>query len=331
MADYNGLLRLTYANLKEEVQRFMGYGRRTTFAAMSSAFQGDVISIIHRGLRQFYYPPPLPGEAASHVWSFLRSNTDSHVHAPYTPTDTCTVVNGLATMSGGVLANNITQACAQFGSSGEYYDVTVRGSNVTFRVDNDLLNITTATAVTFYYYKVDLPDNFGGIDSQVTYNYNTSYGPLKQVNSAYIRNLAQSQNLQHVSKPAMFAIEPYTFPSATDTTPQSYRMLVYPFTDAALNLHFIMRVAPDELEDDDAQPLGTPMHAETVLVSCLAIAEEFGDTPSSKYRELFMQRLSASVLMDRSGMYPSVLGYNGDASDMVGQRQSRNVTVTYTP
>ena len=63
----------------------------------------------------------------------------------------------------------------------------------------------------------------------------------------------------------------------------------------------------------------------------MVIAEEFGDTPSSKYRELFMQRLTASVMADRTGMYASNLGYNGDNSDNIGKPLPREVTVTYTP
>ena len=59
-------LNITLGDLREEVQRFMGYGRSTVFSSMSTAFQGDVTSIINRGLRQFYYPPPLPGETSSH-------------------------------------------------------------------------------------------------------------------------------------------------------------------------------------------------------------------------------------------------------------------------
>jgi hypothetical protein len=65
--------------------------------------------------------------------------------------------------------------------------------------------------------------------------------------------------------------------------------------------------------------------------SCLAVAEEFGDTPSSQYRNLFMQRLAASVMSDRTGMYAGNLGYNGDQSDLADRPWRRNTTVTYTP
>ena len=67
------------------------------------------------------------------------------------------------------------------------------------------------------------------------------------------------------------------------------------------------------------------------MVSCLAIAEEFGDTPSSQYRELFMQRLAASVMSDRTGMYAGNLGYNKDESDLADRPWRRITTVTYTP
>jgi hypothetical protein len=107
--------------------------------------------------------------------------------------------------------------------------------------------------------------------------------------------------------------------------------MVYPFPQQTMSLHFHAKYAPKELTNVADVPLGAPSHAETIMVSCLAIAEEFGDTPSSKYRELFMQRLAASVMSDRTGMYAGNLGYNKDESDMANWKPTRTTTVTYTP
>lgn len=327
-------LTVTLAKLREEVQRFMGYGRTTAFSGVGglpTAFQGDVTSIINRGLRQFYYPPPLPGETSSHQWSFLVKSDDLPIPAPLTPVNTVTVTGGTATMSGGTLPQDIRHSVVQFGAGGPFYDVLNR-TPTTFTISDTTLVISTATTATFYYAYIDLDGTeIVGTDSQVTYNYNFGKKALKHVNSQYIRRLSQSTGMQHIGFPEYFAIEPHTWPASGDQATQDFRMMVYPFPEEAMSLHFHAKYAPQELSNAADQPLGAPSHSETIMVSCLAVAEEFGDTPSSKYRELFMQRLAASVMSDRTGMYAGNLGYNKDESDMANWKPTRTTTVTYTP
>jgi hypothetical protein len=323
-------LTVTLAKLREEVQRFMGYGRSTTFSGMSTAFQGDVTSIINRGLRQFYYPPPLPGETSSHQWSFLMKSDDLPIPAPLTPVNTVTVTGGTATMSGGTLPQDIRHSVVQFGASGVFYDVVNRNGNTTFTISDTTLVISTATTATFYYAYIDLDGTeIVGTDSQITYNYNFGKKALKHVNSQYIRRLSQSTGMQHIGFPEYFSIEPHTWPESNDQSSQDFRIMVYPFPEEAMNLNFHAKYAPQELTNVADQPLGAASHSETIMVSCLAVAEEFGDTPSSKYRELFMQRLAASVMSDRTGMYAGNLGYNGDYSDIRGRLWVRETDVGY--
>jgi hypothetical protein len=308
----------------------MGYGRSTTFSGMSTAFQGDVTSIINRGLRQFYYPPPLPGETSSHQWSFLSKHDDFQINDPLTPTDTVTVTGGTATMSGGTLPSNIRHSVVQFGAGGPFYDVLSRPSATTFTIDDTTLVISTATTATFYYAYVDIDgQRIVGIDGQVSYLYNFGKKSLKHVNSQYIRQLAESTGRQHIGFPEYFSIEPHTWPESNDQQTQDFRVMFYPFPQQALNLHFHAKYAPQELTNVADEPLGAPSHSETIMVSCLAVAEEFGDTPSSKYRELFMQRLAASVMSDRTGMYAGNLGYNGDYSDIRSRLWVRETDVGY--
>jgi len=324
-------LTITLTSLREEVQRFMGYGRATSFGSLPTAFAGDVTSIINRGLRQFYYPPPLPGETSSHQWSFLMKSDDLKIPAPLTPVDTVTVTGGTATMSGGTLPTDIRHSVVQFGSDGPFYDVLTR-TPTTFTITDETLVISTPTTATFYYAYIDLSGaEIVGTDSQISYTYNYGKKALKHVNSQYIKRLSESTAVQHIGYPEYFSIEPHTWPAGNDNNPQDFRIAVYPFPQVAMSLHMHAKYAPQALSHVDDQPLGAASHSETIMVSCLAIAEEFGDTPSSKYRELFMQRLAASVMSDRTGMYAGNLGYNKDESDLVERPWRRNTTVTYTP
>lgn len=322
------VLTITLATLKAEVQRFLGYGRTTTFGSMSSAFQGDVLSIINRGLRQFYFPPMLPGETSAHQWSFLRYHGTINLPAPVTSTATCTVVNGVATFSSNIFDNTYRHVVIKFTSQDGYYEVaSVTGSNK-LNLRDTTVNIAVATTATFYWNRADMTNS--GIDVNVYYGINTGRGPLKNVNSAYILNLEQNQGATHIGYPELFAIEPDTWPVANDQAEQTYHVRFYPFANQATSLSMRQRLAPDGLSNDADSPLGGVAHYETIIASCLAIAEEFGDTPSSKYRDLFMQRLAASVMADRTGMYAGSLGYNGDRSDQLEMKPVRNVTVTYT-
>jgi hypothetical protein len=62
-------LSITLDEIRREVARFFSFGR--DYASLTVTQQEDVDSVIRRGLRQFYQPPPVPG-FMSHQWSFLR-------------------------------------------------------------------------------------------------------------------------------------------------------------------------------------------------------------------------------------------------------------------
>lgn len=322
-----GVLTITLATLKAEVQRFMGYGRSTVFSSLPAAYQGDVLSIINRGLRQFYFPPILQGESSAHQWSFLRYYATINLPAPVTTTATCTVVNGLAVFSANILNNTYKHTIIKFTSTGGYYEVVSTNGNNHVTLRDTTVNIASATTATFYWNRADMVHS--GIDLNVYNGIDTGRGQLKNVNSAYMLNLEQNQTGNHIGYPVLFAVEPDTWPVANDQAEQTFHLRFYPFANQATSLSLRQRLAPDGLSNDADSPLGGVAHYETIVASCLAIAEEFGDTPSSKYRDLFIQRLTASIMADRTGMYASNFGYNGDSSDDTGQLRDRIDTVTY--
>lgn len=62
-------LQLTTAELRQEIQRALGYN--SSYQGLHRSEQDDVDRCVKRGLRQFYNPPILPGESVVHQWSFL--------------------------------------------------------------------------------------------------------------------------------------------------------------------------------------------------------------------------------------------------------------------
>ena len=63
-------LSVTYADLQREVIYFIGWG--TSVSGLTSDQLAMVNGCVNEGLRQFYAPPRLPGQAKAHRWSFLR-------------------------------------------------------------------------------------------------------------------------------------------------------------------------------------------------------------------------------------------------------------------
>lgn len=67
-------LSLTLSDIESEVgfQQGYGYGTNGGDVAWTTAQQAAITRYVKIGLRQFYFPPPLPGEKASYCWSFMR-------------------------------------------------------------------------------------------------------------------------------------------------------------------------------------------------------------------------------------------------------------------
>jgi hypothetical protein len=60
-------------------------------------------------------------------------------------------------------------------------------------------------------------------------------------------------------------------------------------------------------------------HAETLLQSCLAVAEFRMNDEKGIHWTTFMERLTASIASDSEAMVPEFLGYNEDGSDFTQQ------------
>lgn len=67
-------LSLSLDDLAGDVGVFLGHGRGAANGEQEwdDQQQANVTSCVKSGLRQFYFPPPLPNETASYDWSFLK-------------------------------------------------------------------------------------------------------------------------------------------------------------------------------------------------------------------------------------------------------------------
>ena len=86
----------------------------------------------------------------------------------------------------------------------------------------------------------------------------------------------------------------------------------------------------NKLSQTNPYPLGGMQHGETILESCLSIAEQrLNDGQKGQHWQQFMTRLAASISYDRRSFTPGFLGYNADRSDCGGRSNDRTTIVTY--
>ena len=317
-------LALTYANLKTEVAHTLGVA--TDDAAVDRAIQ--------RGLRQFYVPEPLPGERVSHRWSFLKTEETLTTHAA-TVTGTCSVSDtAVSSISVAQLTNDV--------QSVSHISITGSGGETTKFTVNDITNITAGggalaidqnyaasggtgssglTITVHYNGTYALPATFAGIEGTIAYDSFFGTDPQRSDMTIEVTDITRLRDkFQYLDdrddKPLAAAIYTTGAGDTSSTSGTGYRMQIYPIPDAAYRLRYQMVNEPDLLNADTEVPLGGSLHAETILASCLSIAEQviFPNSPH-RYREAFIARLRASVELDRSAYTTENLGYNGDPSD----------------
>ena len=260
MAQPDGL-QITRLELRNEIARFMSFGEYTQATTQG---QKDINSFIKRGLRQFYNPPPVPGQSGTHTWSFLQPWAD------------------LATVA-----------------SQQPYD---------------------------------LPAHFGGLVGDMSFPSETSKTPVENVGEANFRRI-ETEEPTRKDRPSICCIVPKESANTEyPDSPSRYSLYLWPTPDKVYTLRYrYIAIQGDETDASSDTFLGGAQHSETILASCLSIAEEYVETPATRYRELFAQRLAASVLLDSRANSPDNFGPNMNRTDIRGQfrRHTSDYTVSY--
>lgn len=307
MAESN--LSVAYADLQVEVAYYLGLGRTVP----TDAGQLDTIErCIRAGVRQFYNPPAVTA-SGPHAWSFLRPVTTLSVSAPYS-TGTIELTLGSATVT---LTDGTWPSWAASGElvvDGIAYGVASRGGDTSLTLDSAWALASTGAGHAYSLERsvYDLSDDFGSLDGDITYADDEGISAdsvIRQVGEARIRALRQNSVV--TGTPTMAAVRPK---AATGTVGQRFEMLFWPTPDDSYVLSFRYRILPTALGGDTGEhsyPLGSAVHAETLIASCLAAAEHrINDARGQEY-QYFIERLQASIAADLE-QQPDSLGYNGN-------------------
>jgi hypothetical protein len=162
-----------------------------------------------------------------------------------------------------------------------------------------------------------LPDDYGGAEGQITITSTNgiSWYPIDFVGVGRVYQ-RQSESPEMTGRPIICCQEPLRGTGATDG--QRYQLNFFPIADQDYTLQFQYYLLPDALSGNRPYAYGGAEHAETLLESCLAVAEKILDDAATVHAMEFEKRLAVSMDLDRRKK-PQTLGPNLDRSDMQGR------------
>lgn len=289
----------SWAYLKSEVGNLLEYGRDE--ASWNHEKRAVADAVVQRGVRAFYVPPLLPGERYGHEWSFLRPILSLSTYAPYAA-GTVAVTSGVVTLTDGTFPS--WAADGDLVVSGSTYSVDSRDSDTQITLDDTAVTVTAGAAYTLPHRPIyDLPSDFSMLDGPLTFARGETvlYGPIELVSEYQVRQ--RQQDSTSTGKPMIAAIR-------AKASNAGYEILFWPTPDAAYTIEYQSKINPAALSSSNTMPYGGTEHLQTILESCLAEAEaERGGAGIHAAR--YLERLAASVSLDRKLTSPDTLGLDG--------------------
>lgn len=157
----------------------------------------------------------------------------------------------------------------------------------------------------------DLPDDFGGIEGDLTHESTENKPDIQIIGEGRLRSLRRGLTTR--TYPAYAAIRPK---SSDGTGGQRFEIMFQPIPNDAYTLYYKKIILPTALVTGSViYPYGGAAHADTVEASCLAIAELQEDERKGPQWDHFISRLTASVEFDKTAYQAEHFGYNADRSD----------------
>ena len=161
---------------------------------------------------------------------------------------------------------------------------------------------------------VTLPDDCGGIEGRIAVSISGGSSVCVALSVGSVGQVYEQEARypETTGQPQFCCVE--ATKGTTQQKGQNQRLHVWPEADQAYTLKFAYYVNPDYLSGSFPYAYGGPQHAETLLESCLAVAEKILDDKADVHAMEFKECLQSSIDIDRR-LKPQTLGYNGDRSD----------------
>ena len=168
--------------------------------------------------------------------------------------------------------------------------------------------INTVNGTTAY----DLPDDWGGGTEAFHWAVAEDRAQIPVVSNEELVAIRGEKSVTSVSTPLIAAIRAKPFVPATG---QRYEVLLHPTPADAKPLTFNYSVDIDKLATDGHFTPGGAAHSETLLQSCLAVAELRTHDEAGVHNARFMERLAASILYDKTNIVPTATTWPEDVDD----------------
>lgn len=316
-------LSVTYADLKESVAHYLGYGR--TSGNWSTRQSTNIDDSVNRGLNEFYYHAMIPNTSVPHKWSFLNPRANFTIW----PTTTGTVdgqgsySDPLTTIdaSAGTFYPSMEGKTFTFDTSGTGYTISQYVSATQIKVVGDASSETnndtfTITADGDY----TLPQDFQSIEGPLTFTGSTSpWVAIDIVGEAEIREDRSKYSSGGI--PVKAAIDPLAYDSSSA---QRWQVMVFPTPSVVYTLKIRYSRAPDAFTADTDYPPGGAQYTECVRLMCEAAAEkEVMGQRGPKYADS-RDALARAVMADTMNSAPEHLGMMTDY-ETIDERDQRFV------
>jgi len=158
-----------------------------------------------------------------------------------------------------------------------------------------------------------LPDDFGGLDGTITLTTDgsTSFMPVPVYGVPFV--YAQyAGNTELTGRPTAVCQEPIK--GSSQYHGQRWQLKFFPIADQEYTVRLRYYLLPNGPDVNRPFPYGGGQHSETIMASCIAAAELYQDDQRGPRWEYFMERLTASIAIDRRNK-AQVFAYNSDNSD----------------
>jgi len=141
----------------------------------------------------------------------------------------------------------------------------------------------------------DLPDTLGRIVGDLTFAATEFASSVVLVSEHRIAALLEQS--AEKGRPRYAAVRAKD--GTTLTTGQRFEIVWWPIPDAVYTLTYRYEGYTGKLTNDRPYPLGGMKHAETIIESCLAVAEQRANDERGQHSQLFTDLLITSIELDR--------------------------------
>lgn len=158
-----------------------------------------------------------------------------------------------------------------------------------------------------------LPDDFGGAEGHLFISTAGSSGFTLRFGGAGHVYAAEQAMPTTTGMPTTAFIE--AIKGTTILHGQKMQLRLWPIADQEYTLQFAYYLHPNALTDVSPYAYGAADHSETILESCLSVAElRLDDIANGPHKQQFMLLLAGSIRADQRKK-PQYGGYNGDWSE----------------